>query len=128
MPDIRQYRAETPPLRCAVCGKAPDKIEDTALHFGTPPSRFGIIFIRTHCHGEKSDIACSFEWAKNHPGEGMIVFGPVKDYGLLDLVERDGFGLPKEADGCRYQLAIAEPLVLSEGTPRPIFPFLNPRF
>lgn len=102
--DISHHRASCPLIICSVCQRKPDEIEDTALHFGLPPSRFGIIFIRVKCHGAQQDIACSFEWAKNHRNETIQAFSYIGDLGLIDLVYRDGFSLPDQAKGCQYQL------------------------
>lgn len=109
MPDPRLYRSDfhARRLHCAVCGEIPNEVEDTALHFGLPPSRFGIIFVRVKCHGEQQDLACSFEWAKNHPNDIITVFDPkhpVGDLGLSDLIYRDGFSLPDQAKSCAYQI------------------------
>lgn len=75
------------------------------MHFGIPPTRYGILLIRVSCHQEQQDIACTFKWLESNKGKRIDAFAPVThDYGLRDLVELDGFNLPTSIQQCQYQL------------------------
>lgn len=108
--DISKYRPAQPPVRCRHCSHVkgegkPDKVKSTALHFGMPPSRYGVLLIRVECHGEKQDIAATFKWLESNQGRPIDAFSDQpNDYGLRDMVERDGYSLPTNLQQCRYQL------------------------
>jgi hypothetical protein len=110
MGDISKYRPSQPQVRCRHCSHVkgdgkPDKVESTALHFGLPPSRYGVLLIRVNCHGEQQDIACTFKWLEANQGQPIEAFSnQPNDYGLRDMIERDGYSLPTNLTQCAYQL------------------------
>lgn len=110
MPDPTSTRPPQPPVRCRLCSHTkgdgkPDKVESTALHFGMPPTRYGILLIRVQCHGETQDIACTFRWLVSNQGKPIDAFSnQPNDFGLRDMIERDGYSLPSDLQQCAWQL------------------------
>lgn len=110
MPDPTEFRPPCPPIECDVCRRNLDRAkaehwESTGLHFGLPPTRYGVLLVRVKCHGEQQDIAATFDWLRDNPGKPIIAFpdNPC-DYGLRLMVGRDGFALPTNLKGCVHQL------------------------
>lgn len=103
--DLPTYRPPCPEVHCSKCNKKADEAESTALHFGLPPTRYGILLIRVQCHCDVQDIACTFKWLESNKDKRINAFAKVThDYGLRDLVELDGFSLPTGIQQCSYQL------------------------
>lgn len=109
--DISKRRPAQPEVICVKCFAkdrpgTPTKVESTALHFGNIGSRYGVLLIRVECHGEKQDIAASFDWLRSNNHTPIAAFDDhhPNDYGLRNLVERDGFSLPTNLQQCAWQL------------------------